>query len=137
MPVFGAALPGIEPTPYQSRGRHSTTTPWRGGRDEQLAGRGISGHIYYLRKPADKQLELFPKKLERIIESSIFTQNALPSKWEPVLAEGVGVVGRDDGESVLLAGQLEALGDGVVQSHRLVERHVGPAVVVSLVDTPR
>lgn len=86
----------------------------------------------------DTQLEvIFSKNLERIIESFKFTQNALPSKWEAVEAEGVGVVGRHDGESFLLAGQLEALGDGVVQSHRLVERHVGPAFVVSLVNTPR
>lgn len=70
-------------------------------------------------------------------ESFIVTQNALPSKWEAVVAEGVGVVGRHYGESFLLVGQLEAPGDSVVQSHCLVQRHVRPAVVVSLVDTAR
>lgn len=70
-------------------------------------------------------------------ERFVVTQNALPPKREAIVTEGVRVVGRHDGESFLLAGQLEALGDGVVQSHSLVERHVRPAFVVSLVDTPR
>lgn len=66
----------------------------------------------------------------------IFTQNALPSKWEPVEAERMRVVSRHYGESFLLIGEFKALGDGVVESHRFVERHVGPAIVVSLVNTP-
>lgn len=53
------------------------------------------------------------------------------------MAEGVGVVGCHYGESFLLVGQLEALCDGVVQGYCLVQRHVRPAVVVSLVDAPR
>lgn len=48
----------------------------------------------------------------------------------------MGVVSRHYGESFLLIGEFKALGDGVVESHRLMKRHVGPAIVVSLVNTP-
>lgn len=67
---------------------------------------------------------------------SIITQNALPSEWEAVEGEGVGVVGHHHSQGVLLVGQLQALGDGVVKGDGLVERHVGPAVVVRLVNAP-
>lgn len=66
----------------------------------------------------------------------IITQNALSSKWVSIEGERVGVVSHHNSERFLLSGEFEALGDGVVQGNRLMEGHVAPASVVSLVDTP-
>lgn len=66
----------------------------------------------------------------------IITQNALPSEGEPVEGDGVRVVGHHHSQGLVLLGQLQASGDGVVEGDGLVERHVRPAVVVCLVDTP-
>lgn len=66
----------------------------------------------------------------------IITQNALPPKRKPVEGDGVGVVSHHHSESFVLFGEFQAFGDGVVEGDRLMEGHVGPAVVVSLVDTP-
>lgn len=67
---------------------------------------------------------------------SVITQNALPSEGESVEGEGVGVVGHHHSQGLPLVGQLQSLGDGVVKGDGLVERHVCPAVVVSLVNAP-
>jgi len=66
----------------------------------------------------------------------IITQNALPSEGVSVEGDGVGVVRHHHGEGLVLLGEFEALGDGVVEGDRLVERHGGPAGVVRLVDPP-
>lgn len=65
----------------------------------------------------------------------IITQNALPSKWEAIEGNRVGVVCRHYSESFMLFGEFKALGNGVVKSNRLVEGHVCPTIMVSLVDT--
>lgn len=46
------------------------------------------------------------------------------------------MVGHHHRQGLLLVGQLQAPGDGVVKGDGLVERHVRPAVVVSLVNAP-
>lgn len=69
-------------------------------------------------------------------DQAALTQNALSSKWKAVEGERVGVVSSRDGESVILAGELQAPGNGPVKSNGLVERQVGVTLVVGLVDSP-
>lgn len=76
------------------------------------------------------QLELNPGSL------FIITQNALPSEWESIECHRMGVVSRHYGESFILIGEFEAFGDSVVKSNRLVECHVCPSIMMSLVNTP-
>lgn len=78
---------------------------------------------------------IFNQIIRQQLLQFIFTQNALPSEWESIEAKRVGVVCHHYSESFMLTGQFKALGDGVVKSNRLVERHVRPAVVMSLVNT--
>lgn len=76
------------------------------------------------------QLELNPRSL------FIITQNALPSKWESIEGHRLGVVSCHYGESFSLIGEFEGFGDGVVKSNGLVECHVCPSIMMSLVNTP-
>lgn len=66
---------------------------------------------------------------------SLLTQNALASEGVSIEGEGVGVASCQQGESFLLIGQLQALGDSIVKGNRLVQRHGGSAGMVALVDT--
>ena len=50
--------------------------------------------------------------------------------------EDMGVIGRDHGEGVLLAGQLGSPFDGPVKLHRLGEGSLGITVMVTVVDSP-
>lgn len=64
----------------------------------------------------------------------LITQNALPSEWESIEGERMGVVSHHYGQSFLLFGELQTLGDGIVKGNGLMERHVRPPGVMSLVD---
>lgn len=66
----------------------------------------------------------------------IITQNALSSKWESIEGHRMGVVSCNYGESFILIGEFEAFGDGVIKSDGLVECHVSPSIMMSLVNAP-
>ena len=67
---------------------------------------------------------------------SFLTQNASPSERISIKSEGVGVVSRNQGESLFLICQFQALGDSVVKGNRLMQGHGCPAGMVTLVNTP-
>lgn len=63
------------------------------------------------------------------------TQNAVPSERVAVKGKCVGVVSRDDCQSLFLIGQLQSAGYSFVKGNRLMQRHGGATVVVSLINT--
>lgn len=75
------------------------------------------------------------KEIANTESKFVITKNIPPSEWVSIEGQRVRVVSHHHGESFLLLGEFKALGDGVVESNCLMERHVRPAVMVSLVDT--
>ena len=64
------------------------------------------------------------------------TENRVPPVRMSPERKDMGVIGRDHGEGVLLAGHLGSPFDGPVKLHRLSEGPLGYTVVVAVVNSP-